>query len=144
MAISFKYKSVKRHDGNEIKTPSIPVNLRGKSPNWIEFMALVDSGADLSVVPQDVAELLNFDLSGEKDKSRGIGGEVEVINTKMQVNINRKHEDYTFEVPVQVVLGDSKIPVLLGREGFFDQFKITFEQSSEMVILKKVNPNELK
>lgn len=139
MAISFKYKSIKRPDKNEVKTPSIPIMLKGNSPTWIEFVALLDSGADLSVIPQDVAELLNLDLSGKKEKSSGIGGEVEVINTKMTLNIKKKHEDYTFVIPVQVILGESKVPILLGRKGFFDQFKITFEQKNERVFLRKVN-----
>lgn len=47
----FKYKSIKRPDGNLVKTPSIPVTLIGKSSTKIEFMALIDSGADLSVIP---------------------------------------------------------------------------------------------
>ncbi|MBU0467317.1 MAG: retropepsin-like domain-containing protein [Nanoarchaeota archaeon] len=138
MTISFKYKSIKRPDKREVKTPSIPVMLKGRSPNWVEFVALLDSGADLSVVPQDVAELLDLDLSGKKDRSSGIGGDVEVINTRMQINVKKKHEDYTFEIPVQVILGESKVPILLGREGFFEQFKIIFEQGNERVRLKKI------
>jgi len=30
MTISFKYKTVKRPDGTEVKTPSIPILLSGK------------------------------------------------------------------------------------------------------------------
>tara|TARA_Y100000310_G_scaffold301013_1_gene337114 strand:+ start:367 stop:798 length:432 start_codon:yes stop_codon:yes gene_type:complete len=137
MVVSFKYKTIKRPDDQEVKTPSIPVTLIGNSPIRIEFMALIDSGADLSIIPQDVAELINLDLSGEKDKSRGIGGEVEVVNSKMKIHIEKKHERYLLEVPVQVVLGESKIPIILGREGFFDHFKIIFDQRNERILLKR-------
>ena len=142
MVMSFKYKTIKRLGGNIVKTPSIPVSLTGRSFIKIEFMALIDSGADLSVIPRDVAELLDLNLEGEKDKSRGIGGEVEVVNTKMQVNIQKGHEDYTLQIPVQVILDDNKIPVLLGREVFFDEFRITFDQINEKVSLKKVTQNK--
>ena len=49
-----------------MKTPSIPVTLIGRSPIRIEFMALIDSGADLSVIPEDVANLLDLNLNGER------------------------------------------------------------------------------
>ena len=46
MTISFKYKTVKRPDGTEVRTPSIPVLLNGKTK--FESVALLDSGADMS------------------------------------------------------------------------------------------------
>ena len=44
MAITFKYKKIKRPDNSEIKTPSIPVTLGGGGGRY-DFIALVDSGA---------------------------------------------------------------------------------------------------
>ena len=137
--MSFKYKSIKRPDGDIVKTPSIPIILTGRSNVKIEFMALIDSGADLSVIPEDIADLLNIDMDGKKDKSKGIGGEVEVINSKINVKIKKGHEDYSLNVPVQVILGDNKIPVILGREVFFDEFSITFDQINDRILLKKIN-----
>ena len=134
----FKYKSICRPDGNQIKTPSIPVTFIGRFQMKIEFMALIDSGADLSVIPEDVAELLDINLEKKRDKSRGIGGEVEVVNSSVEINIKKGHESYTFAIPVQVIIGKQKVPVILGREKFFDEFKITFEQDSERLSLKKV------
>ena len=139
MVMSFRYKAIKRPDGRTIKTPSIPINLIGNSGIKIEAMALIDSGADLSIIPQDIAELLNLNLKEGKDKSRGIGGEVEVINTTMQINVKKVHEDYMLRIPVQVILGDNKIPILLGREGFYNEFEITLYQSEERISLKKLN-----
>lgn len=136
--MTFKYRPIKRPDGNQIKTPSIPVTLIGNSRIKIEFMALIDSGADLSIIPKEVADLLNLNLEGKKDKSRGIGGEVDVINTIITINIKKGHEDYSFTIPIQVILDKPHIPILLGRAGFFDEFKIIFDQINERVLLKKV------
>lgn len=61
---------------------------------------------------------------------RGVRGEVDIINTKRGINIKKGYEDY---------LKYHKIPVLLGREVFFDEFNITFEQIKEKVILKKIS-----
>ena len=79
----------------------------------------------------------NLNLKKTIEKSRGIGGEVDVKNTEMNLSIKKGHESYTFSIPVQVVLGDSKIPPLLGRRGFFDKFRITFDQANFSISLKR-------
>ena len=141
MTLSFRYKSIQRSKGS-VKAPHIPVNLISKSLMSIEFIALLDSGADVSIIPKDVAELLGIDLTKERDISRGIGGEIEVINTKININIRKGHESYDLTIPVQVALNGNTIPVILGRAGFFDKFKITFDQSNELVSLKRVLENK--
>lgn len=141
MTLSFRYKSIPRPRGKSVKAPHIPVNLLSKSSMSIEFIALLDSGADVSIIPKDVAELLGIDLTKEKDISRGLGGEIEVINTKININIKKGHESYDLTIPVQVALNGTAIPVILGRAGFFDKFKITFDQANEIVSLKKLSEN---
>ena len=84
MAISYKYKNIKRGDGIERRLPFIPVNIMSKGSSWIQTMALIDSGADVSVIPKDFAELLGLDLSGKRDIANGLGGEVSVVNSSMK------------------------------------------------------------
>lgn len=137
MTIAFKYKIVKRPDGSEVKTPSIPITLKGQES--IEVIALIDSGADVSAMPKDFAELLGLDLSGKKDFAYGIGGKVESVETKVYVIIKKGHESYNFQIPVKVILDSYDFPVLLGRASFFDKFIISFDQSEHRVSLKKKN-----
>lgn len=137
MTISFKYKKVKRKDGVERKLPFIPIEMQGNSI-WIEVASLLDSGADVSVIPKDLAELLNLDLTGEKTKANGIGGEITVINSKMNIRIKNAHERYEFEIPVQVILEETKAPPIIGREGFFDKFIIEFNHFNERIKLKSI------
>jgi len=99
MALSFRYKKVKRENNQDVKSPSIPVVLSGSGGKY-EFFALVDSGADVSVIPQEIAELLGLDLSGEREEARGIGGKVIVIQSKMNLEIKRGHEAYSLTLPV--------------------------------------------
>ena len=61
MTISFNYKTVKRPDGTSVKTPSIPILLRDKEA--FETIALLESCADISAMPKDVAEILGLDFS---------------------------------------------------------------------------------
>jgi len=135
MTISFRYKTVKRPDGTKVKTPSIPILLECKEK--FETIALLDSGADISAMPKDIAEILGLNLNGEKTPAYGIGGEVESIETKVNITIEKGHERYTFQIPIKVILGKYDFPILLGRSGFFNKFVISFDQSKEKVSLKR-------
>ncbi len=137
MTLTFKYKKVKRPNGTEVKTPSIPITLSGKNGKY-DFIALIDSGADISALPKSLAELLGLDLSGEKEEASGIGGIVPAIQTSLVIELGKSHEQYTLQIPAKIILTDEEFPVLLGRAGFFDKFVITFNQKEEKIFLKKV------
>ncbi len=90
-------------------------------------------------MPQALAEVLGLELSSNLQSAFGIGGEVHAVETKLTLHIQQGHENYVFEVPLKVVMGDVDFPFLLGRAGFFERFTITFEQSQERILLKKIN-----
>ncbi|MEK6910691.1 MAG: aspartyl protease family protein [Nanoarchaeota archaeon] len=139
MTLTFRYKRVKR--GNiDIKSPSIPINLSGNGSKY-QFIALIDSGADVSVIPQEVAELLDLDLSGKREEASGIGGKVEAVQSRVFLDVGKGHENYSFNLPVKVILNKNgaEMPILLGREGFFNRFVITFNQKEEKVLLKNLD-----
>ena len=77
MALSFRYKSVKRPDGTSVKAPMIPLTIFGKEN--IDTMGLLDSGADISAMSKDMAELLALDLNKKVDSAFGIGGKLRVF-----------------------------------------------------------------
>lgn len=101
--MNFKYKLNKRSFEDNHKTPSIPISIRGNNNTNFEFIALLDSGADFSVIPQDVAELLNLDLTKKKEKVRGIGGWLDSIEEKITITISKGHEIYSFTIPIKVI-----------------------------------------
>lgn len=135
--MNFKYKLTKRPDGSLVKTPSIPVTMIGKK-DAVEVIALIDSGADISVIPKEMAEILGFNLKRKSHKSFGIGGEVDSIEDSMKIIVNKGHEKYVLEIPILIILDKYSFPPLLGRAGFFDYFKIQFDQQRYKVTLKKV------
>lgn len=145
MAISVKYHLIKRKDGIEKKLPYISIELNGEESNlWVETRALIDSGADISVIPKDFAELIGVKIDGEPGFANGIGGQVRVITSKMNLKIKGDHTTYQFNIPVQVVLDESKIPVLLGRDGFFSYFRIEFDHYKERVKLIRNNVKDFR
>jgi len=139
MAISFRYKTVKRPDGTKVKTPSIPVVFKGKET--FESIALLDSGADISAIPKSIAEILGLDLSGKRTPAYGIGGKVDSVESRVNITVQKGHEQYSFQIPVKVILGNYDFPILLGRAGFFDKFIVSFDQSHEKISLKKITSN---
>ena len=134
MTIIFRYKSVKRPDGTQVKTPSIPILLKGEET--IQVIALLDSGADISAIPKSTAEVLGLDLSWKRTFAFGIGGKVDSIETEVNITLEKGHEKYSFAIPIKVILDDYDLPILLDRNGFFNRFIISFDQNSEKVTLK--------
>ncbi len=61
MALTFKYKIVRRPDGSEVKAPVIPITLQSEKTMWTT--ALLDSGADISVLSEEQDSLKNLELN---------------------------------------------------------------------------------
>jgi len=137
MTLRYHYKEVPRSNDTSDKTPSIPMTLSGKATKF-DFTVLIDSGADISAIPNHVAELLGLDLSGEKEETFGIGGSVPAVESKMHIEFGKGHERYSFDIPVKVILADYDFPPLIGRDVFFDKFVISFKQNEARVELKAV------
>jgi len=109
----------------------------------MEVIALIDSGADNTVVPKDLAELLGLKENVESETG-GIGGKVKTKKSRLRFKIKNNRESYTLDVPVLVLQDkNADVPLLLGRHGFFEQFHITFKQDDEKIVLKKVSPKEV-
>jgi predicted aspartyl protease len=135
--MNFKYKSLPRKDGPPRKTPTIPVTFIGPEDS-IDIMAILDSGADISVLPMEVGEQLGLDLAKNRSPCSGIGGEVDTAEDHVRVRISQGHENYTFDIPVKVVLDPkASIPVLIGRDGFFEKFEITFDEKRARISFKR-------
>ena len=101
--------------------------------------ALIDSGADMSAIDSRWASWLNLDMSGKRTKSFGVGGSVETVVSNVSIDVSKGHEHYALNIPVRVLmLGESDLyaPTLIGRKGFFEQFRITIDESSQKIVLK--------
>ena len=136
MAITFKYKVLPDEFTNDTKKPIVRITLKGENQIPINVIGLLDSGADVSVIPKGLADFLNLRLK-DKENAKGIGGEVPVWNSRFQIMIQKDHERYKFDnVPVQVAEND-KMPIIIGRAGFFNKFEIRIDEKNEKVILKR-------
>lgn len=135
MTIVFKYSRLPKKK-NDFKSPTIKVTLRGRAKRPLNVIALLDSGADLSVIPLSIAKILDLDLPEETSQSHGIGGSITTKRSKMIIILKKGHEDYQFAIPVEVSY-DEDVPIILGRANFFDKFIISIDEKNEKIKLKR-------
>lgn len=139
MTIVFRYKRIDRPGHLEaIYAPAIPITLVG-SKDFLDVVALVDSGADMTALPFAIAEIIGADLSGKKEEIIGVGGKVPAVESRIACTVKGVHETYRFQMRVKVLLEDvERFPILIGRKDFFENFYITFKEKDKKIILKKV------
>ena len=112
--------------------PIIPVTVSIESYD-ISTDALLDSGANISVFRQEIAECLGLQIeSGEEILLHGLGGRVMGYIHEVTMKV----EQIAF--PCKVVFS-SELTVginLIGRQDFFEKFKVTFNENNKEVILE--------
>mgnify|MGYP001573694077 FL=1 len=98
-------------------------------------MAIIDSGADTSVITEEIARCLGISTDGQMARSYGVGGLVTSVDASMDVHVSIGNYSRNIHIPVKVILGEHSFPVLLGREGFFDAFRVLFDQVNRRIEL---------
>lgn len=98
-----------------------------------EFYALIDSGATISVFRAEVAEELGIDIeAGKETYLGGVGGRIKGYIHTLDVEIANKR----FRCPI-VFSREYLVSLnLLGRDAFFPNFTIIFEEKQEFVRLQ--------
>ena len=144
MPIIYRYIHVPRKDGTLRHAPFIPVIVRNKFEQVMKVVGLVDSGADTTVVPRDLADLLGMKENAASTETGGIGGKVKVKRSRLRFMLEGNRERYSLDVTALILQdNDNDVPLLLGRHGFFEHFHITFKQDEQKVVLKRINPKEI-
>ena len=140
MSFSFKYKPAKLKSGKAIYRPMLPLTIFGEET--IDIFAMLDSGSDISVLPKEIAETLEIKYF-EEDELYGItGNKVKSKIGRVNISFGKGRENYRFQIPV-VVPEKGDTPIILGRTGFFNKFKITFFEKEKRIIFKKVPDKQL-
>ena len=98
-----------------VQRPMADVLLHDKSGNPYTLAMLVDSGADISVLSPQVAQILGVKIrTGQRCVFRGIGGTMVAYVHHIPVRIG----DLTMDLPVAIPLRE--VSNLLGRMGTLD------------------------
>lgn len=115
---------------------------------WTE--GLVDSGADMCMLPRKFADELEVDLTkATRTKSVGADGVFPTYRTKMHLEII--HDERRVRVGMVDVLipeadpkgTDAEQGVLLGRRQLFMQYKITFNEAEKTMLFRRNNKTRI-
>ena len=102
--------------------------------DWVPEWMYVDSGADISLLPRSVGDLLGFDVTQDIQEIRGVGKcKIPVLIKNIDVRLG----DEIFNAKVAWSLIE-EVPLLLGRIDIFDKFEVIFKQSEKKVVFKKI------
>lgn len=121
-----------RNDTSGNSFPVIPLSLEFAAKKK-EFFALIDSGATVSIFRSEVAESLGINIEkGKEIYLGGVGGRIKGFLHRLTIEVAGKR----FVCPI-VFSRDYLVSFnLLGREGFFKRFRITFEEKKNYLKLE--------
>ncbi|MFC1956302.1 aspartyl protease family protein [Chloroflexota bacterium] len=122
-------------DFGECFYPEFNVEIFLASGVYQPFAFILDSGADCTLVPRDVANWVGFHFPGTPDASvTGIFGRP-MPAYKGQLKLRIRDE----ELNVRCLFTESnRTPFLLGRVDFFSKFDIKFSGQNCHIVLKKL------
>lgn len=131
--IEFKFEKKRTQKLGDILKPIIPVTIIGSKRALNVFM-LLDSGADLSLIPYSVGETIGLELDIEnKSELQGIGeGSVPYLLNDVKLKI----DSIEFSARVGWALIE-EVPFILGRLDVFQYFSVEFREFENRIILER-------
>lgn len=132
MVIKFPYERQESKIFGTILRPIAEIYFQKRGGKWLRISMIVDSGADITLLPKMYAGVLGIDTNEcRKEETKGVGGEAEIYLCKdLVVKIG--------EGELNIVAGfiDEDIPPLMGRADFFNTFEVCFKKD-ELVFKEK-------
>lgn len=127
--MKFKYSEYLAENNIKIFRPTVPIIFKNKS-KFIQTEAIIDSGADFTILPIEIAGILNIKLDGRtKTIFHGAGGNpfpvyLSPINIE---HILRQSGFQTINWQTKVFFAESQPAILLGHKGFLEKFRVTLD-----------------
>lgn len=108
-----------------------------KSGQSFTQVAIIDSGADITVMSSEVAEAIGIDAATcEKKFVSGIGG---IPQEGFLCDVDLKVENISGSVTIPVLFVPGlQFNYLLGQYGFFEHFRVRFDKDRDIFALMKV------
>lgn len=117
-----------------ISEPIIPVEVL-TFEGYCSFDFLLDTGADCTMLPAHMAEILQIDLKKAR-KTHSMGIEGEGLSVRMS-KINIKIGNTKLQIPC-LFSPNETTPFILGRLGIFSHFNILFDNKHKQIKLTKI------
>jgi len=130
MPVKYPYLEKRSKILGRVKRPLVPIEIEGKG-RWIPVdEVLVDTGADISLLPRSIGELAVGDIA--KGKYVEIKGVVpSAVLVAFVHNMRLRVAGRVFETKVGIA-DSNDIPPILGRFKSLDLFGVEFRKGREM------------
>ena len=131
--IKFSFKKVVSPKFGEVLKPVIPVTVIGPKRKVKTFM-LLDSGADISLIPYSAGEIIGLDLDmTTRSEIQGVGeGSVPYAPSQIKLQI----EDIEITIRIGWALIE-EVPFILGRLDLFQKFALEFREFENRILLRQ-------
>lgn len=111
------------------RVPALEVALATSDGRLLLRTFLVDSGADISMAPRRLCQELGLDWrSGERVNLNGISPKPECAVRARILEVELLVPDIGVAFTIPICFADADTSQLLGREVFFDLFRITLDK----------------
>lgn len=127
MTIAFDFRREPSSIFGTVHRPVAQISFKSLQENrWLDIWLIVDTGADYTILPHYLAEVLGVDLKqdGAVHQTSGIGGSQEIcLVPKVRVRLG----SWGRRIPVGFLARDSA-PPLMGRQRFLETFDVRFSK----------------
>lgn len=114
--------------------PALPIVIHAPRAH-LAVRALVDSGADYSILPESYAGYLGVDLSECEEKpctTAGGKGKVLVHPAPLEAEVQAMNVRFA----MTSAFTKHAVTILLGREDFFKMFRVTIDEPAQVFTLE--------
>ena len=120
-----------------VSRPVIPVKLKYAGTE-IGYHVIVDSGAGMCLFHAEIGEAIGIDITkGKKREVFGVGGKASIYY-QHQIVPEVGGWEYEIEAGFLPNVGGRTVPYgIVGQKGFFEFFKVLFDQQSDEIELRR-------
>ncbi|NIA02360.1 MAG: hypothetical protein GWP15_03175 [Nitrospirae bacterium] len=127
--MKFKYSEYIGPNSTKIFRPTVPIIFKNKS-KFIQTEAIIDSGADFTILPIELAGILELKLDGRKKTTfHGAGSNpFTVYPSPVKIeHILRQEKFRPIKWKTNIFFAESQPGILLGHKGFLENFRVTLD-----------------
>jgi len=136
--MKFKYSEYTVPNKGKIFRPTVPIMFKNKS-KFIHTEAIVDSGADFTILPIEIAGILDIKLDLRKRTTfHGAGSNpFPVYLSPVSIELMIRQGGFRpIKWRSKVFFAESQPGILLGHKGFLEKFKITLDGKNKELEIK--------
>jgi hypothetical protein len=138
--VRFGFEDYPNRNGRNIGQPRITVLLE-KEGSIVPVRAVLDSGAEVSLFDRTVADDLGITIEdGIPLSISGVGGHTLAYAHLLTMTVTDGTQTVTF--PCRVLFKEEVHRNLIGREDFFDMFRVTFAWTERYIQLDPLSEPE--